>query len=147
MDEYKSEQIIEDQAASIRQLTMILGEAENSKSQMMATISHLEYSNETLEKRVENLNAEVDRLKTQVNTTCPGHTSQAAALRDLERIVDCVYRGYSTPKISLIKALRGMTGIGLKEAKNAIEGGDFYFNNEQPPMTLGDILQEALKNK
>lgn len=141
MDEYKSEQIIEDQAATIRQLTMMLSTANDSLSMKNSVISGLEYTNENLEKEKESLRVQL--VNSENKASC-GDVHVCEALRDLEVIVEYVRQGNGSVKIVLSKVLRDLTGIRLSEAKDAIEGGDFYFNK---PQTLGDIFEQAPKDK
>lgn len=54
-------------------------------------------------------------------------------------------RTEASQKIGLIRLLRALSGIGLKEAKEAVER---LFNSEPETLTLADIFaQEMYKNK
>ena len=49
-----------------------------------------------------------------------GEAGGAAAAEQTE--FDVVLTGFGDNKVSVIKAVRGITGLGLKEAKEAVEG-------------------------
>ncbi len=55
-----------------------------------------------------------------VAVAAPGADSGAAAEEQTE--FDVVLTGFGDNKVSVIKAVRGVTGLGLKEAKEAVEG-------------------------
>jgi large subunit ribosomal protein L7/L12 len=49
----------------------------------------------------------------------PGEGAAAAEEKD---VFDVVLTGFGDNKVAVIKAVRGVTGLGLKEAKDAVEG-------------------------
>jgi len=46
----------------------------------------------------------------------------AAAVEEEKTEFDVVLTGFGDNKVAVIKAVRGITGLGLKEAKDAVEG-------------------------
>ena len=46
----------------------------------------------------------------------------AAAVVEEQTEFDVVLTGFGENKVAVIKAVRGLTGLGLKEAKDAVEG-------------------------
>jgi large subunit ribosomal protein L7/L12 len=46
----------------------------------------------------------------------------AAAVVEEQTEFDVILTGYGENKVAVIKAVRSMTGLGLKEAKDAVEG-------------------------
>ena len=46
----------------------------------------------------------------------------AAAVVEEQTEFDVILTGYGENKVAVIKAVRGLTGLGLKEAKDAVEG-------------------------
>ena len=46
----------------------------------------------------------------------------AAAVVEEQTEFDVILTGFGENKVSVIKAVRGLTGLGLKEAKDAVEG-------------------------
>jgi large subunit ribosomal protein L7/L12 len=46
----------------------------------------------------------------------------AAAVVEEQTEFDVILTGFGENKVAVIKAVRGMTGLGLKEAKDAVEG-------------------------
>ena len=56
-----------------------------------------------------------------VAVAAPGAGGDAAAA-DEKTEFDVVLGGFGDNKVAVIKAVRGITGLGLKEAKEAVEG-------------------------
>ncbi|TQV73879.1 50S ribosomal protein L7/L12 [Aliikangiella marina] len=50
----------------------------------------------------------------------PGADAGAAAAEQTE--FDVIMKSFGSNKVAVIKAVRGITGLGLKEAKEAVEG-------------------------
>ena len=46
----------------------------------------------------------------------------AAAVEEEKTEFDVILTGFGENKVAVIKAVRGLTGLGLKEAKDAVEG-------------------------
>jgi large subunit ribosomal protein L7/L12 len=52
----------------------------------------------------------------------PAGGGEAAAAAEEKTEFDVVLAGFGDNKVAVIKAVRGLTGLGLKEAKDAVEG-------------------------
>ena len=58
-----------------------------------------------------------------VAVAAPGAGAEAgAAAAEEQTEFDVVLTGFGDNKVAVIKAVRGLTGLGLKEAKEAVEG-------------------------
>ena len=51
-----------------------------------------------------------------------GPAADAGAAAEEQTEFDAVMTRFGAPKVSVIKAVRALTGLGLKEAKDAVEG-------------------------
>ena len=51
----------------------------------------------------------------------PAATAEAAAPKEVQTEFDVVLEAFGTNKINVIKVVRAATGLGLKEAKDAVE--------------------------
>lgn len=58
----------------------------------------------------------------------------AAAVVEEQTEFDVILTGFGENKVAVIKAVRGLTGLGLKEAKDAVEGA---------PTTLKEGVNKA----
>lgn len=58
----------------------------------------------------------------------------AAAVVEEQTEFDVILTGFGENKVAVIKAVRGLTGLGLKEAKDAVEGA---------PTTLKEGVSKA----
>ncbi|WAK01758.1 50S ribosomal protein L7/L12 [Methylobacter sp. YRD-M1] len=52
----------------------------------------------------------------------PAAGAGAAAAAEEQTEFDVIMTGFGDNKVAVIKAVRGITGLGLKEAKDAVEG-------------------------
>jgi large subunit ribosomal protein L7/L12 len=57
-----------------------------------------------------------------VAVAAPGAGGDAGAAAEEQTEFDVVLAGFGDNKVAVIKAVRGLTGLGLKEAKEAVEG-------------------------
>lgn len=64
----------------------------------------------------------------------PGAGGDAAAAAEEQTEFDVVLTGFGDNKVAVIKAVRAITGLGLKEAKDAVEGS---------PSTLKEGVSKA----
>jgi len=58
----------------------------------------------------------------------------AAAVVEEQTEFDVILTGFGENKVAVIKAVRGLTGLGLKEAKDAVEGA---------PTTVKEAVNKA----
>ncbi len=73
----------------------------------------------------------------------PGEGAAAAEEKDE---FDVVLTGFGDNKVAVIKAVRGVTGLGLKEAKDAVEGTPSTLKEAAPKAEAEEIkktLEEA----
>jgi large subunit ribosomal protein L7/L12 len=71
-----------------------------------------------------------------VAVAAPGAGGGDAAAAEEQTEFDVVLTGFGDNKVAVIKAVRGLTGLGLKEAKAAVEGAP-------SPMKEGVSKEEA----
>jgi large subunit ribosomal protein L7/L12 len=57
-----------------------------------------------------------------VAVAAPGAGGDAGGAAEEKTEFDVVLTGFGDNKVAVIKAVRGLTGLGLKEAKEAVEG-------------------------
>lgn len=57
-----------------------------------------------------------------VAVAAPGAGGEAAEAAEEKTEFDVVLTAFGDNKVAVIKAVRGLTGLGLKEAKEAVEG-------------------------
>jgi large subunit ribosomal protein L7/L12 len=57
-----------------------------------------------------------------VAVAAPGAGAEGGAAAEEQTEFDVVLAGFGDNKVAVIKAVRGITGLGLKEAKEAVEG-------------------------
>lgn len=57
-----------------------------------------------------------------VAVAAPGAGGDAGGAAEEKTEFDVVLAGFGDNKVAVIKAVRGLTGLGLKEAKEAVEG-------------------------
>ena len=57
-----------------------------------------------------------------VAVAAPGAGGDAGAAAEEQTEFDVVLESFGDNKVAVIKAVRGVTGLGLKEAKEAVEG-------------------------
>ena len=74
-----------------------------------------------------------------------GPGGEAAAAEEKDEF-DVVLTGFGDNKVAVIKAVRGVTGLGLKEAKDAVEGTPSTLKEAAPKDEAEEIkktLEEA----
>jgi len=69
-----------------------------------------------------------------VAVAAPGAGGDAAAEAEEQTEFDVVLTSFGENKVAVIKAVRALTGLGLKEAKDAVEGA---------PNTLKEAVSKA----
>jgi large subunit ribosomal protein L7/L12 len=75
-----------------------------------------------------------------VAVAAPGAGAEGGAAAEEQTEFDVVLAGFGDNKVAVIKAVRGITGLGLKEAKEAVEGAP-------SPMKEGVSKEEAEEAK
>lgn len=72
--------------------------------------------------------------------------AEGAAAAEAQTEFDVVLTGFGEKKVGVIKAVRGLTGLGLKEAKTAVEGVPTNIKEGVPKEEAEDVkkqLEEA----
>lgn len=75
-----------------------------------------------------------------------GPAADAGAAAEEKDEFDVVMTSFGANKVSVIKAVRAITGLGLKEAKDAVEGAPSTIKEAAPKAEAEDIkkqLEEA----
>lgn len=69
----------------------------------------------------------------------------AAAVVEEQTEFDVILTGFGENKVAVIKAVRGLTGLGLKEAKDAVEGVPTVLKEGAPKAEAEDIKKQLLE--
>ena len=69
----------------------------------------------------------------------------AAAAVEEQTEFDVVLTGFGDNKVAVIKTVRGITGLGLKEAKDAVEGVPTVLKEGIPKAEAEDIKKQLLE--
>lgn len=69
----------------------------------------------------------------------------AVAVAEEQTEFDVVLTGFGENKVAVIKAVRGITGLGLKEAKDAVEGAPTTLKEAVSKAEAEDIKKQLLE--
>jgi large subunit ribosomal protein L7/L12 len=69
----------------------------------------------------------------------------AVAAAEEQTEFDVVLTGFGENKVAVIKAVRGITGLGLKEAKDAVEGAPTTLKEAVSKAEAEDIKKQLLE--
>lgn len=69
----------------------------------------------------------------------------AAAAVEEQTEFDVILTGFGDNKVAVIKTVRGITGLGLKEAKDAVEGAPTVLKEGIPKAEAEDIKKQLLE--
>jgi large subunit ribosomal protein L7/L12 len=69
----------------------------------------------------------------------------AAAVVEEQTEFDVILTSFGENKVSVIKAVRGITGLGLKEAKDAVEGVPTVLKEGIPKAEAEEIKKQLLE--
>jgi large subunit ribosomal protein L7/L12 len=69
----------------------------------------------------------------------------AAAAVEEQTEFDVILTGFGDNKVAVIKTVRGITGLGLKEAKDAVEGAPTVLKEGVPKAEAEDIKKQLLE--
>ncbi len=81
-----------------------------------------------------------------VAAAAPGGGGEAAAPAEEQTEFDVILASFGSNKVGVIKAVRGITGLGLKEAKDLVEGAPSPVKEGASKDEVADIkkqLEEA----
>ena len=79
-------------------------------------------SNMTVMEIVDLISAMEEKFGVSAATAVAAAAPVAAAVVEEQTEFDVILTGFGENKVAVIKAVRGLTGLGLKEAKDAVEG-------------------------
>ncbi|MGR9088242.1 MAG: 50S ribosomal protein L7/L12 [Gammaproteobacteria bacterium] len=79
-------------------------------------------SNMTVMEIVDLISAMEEKFGVSAAAVAVAAPAAAAAVVEEQTEFDVVLTGFGENKVAVIKAVRGITGLGLKEAKDAVEG-------------------------
>jgi len=79
-------------------------------------------SNMTVLEIVDLISAFEEKFGVSAATAVAAAPVAAAAVVEEQTEFDVILTGFGENKVAVIKAVRGLTGLGLKEAKDAVEG-------------------------
>ncbi|MGZ8190476.1 MAG: 50S ribosomal protein L7/L12 [Methylotenera sp.] len=80
-----------------------------------------------------------------VAVAAPAAGGAAAPVAEEQTEFDVVLTGFGENKVSVIKTVRGITGLGLKEAKDAVEGVPTVLKEGVPKAEAEDIKKQLLE--
>jgi large subunit ribosomal protein L7/L12 len=80
-----------------------------------------------------------------VAAAAPAAGGGAAAAAEEQTEFDVVLTGFGENKVAVIKAVRGITGLGLKEAKDAVEGAPTTLKEGVSKAEAEDIKKQLLE--
>ncbi len=69
----------------------------------------------------------------------------AAAVVEEQTEFDVILTGFGENKVAVIKAVRGITGLGLKEAKDAVEGAPTTLKEGVSKAEAEDVKKQLLE--
>lgn len=72
----------------------------------------------------------------------PAAGGEAAAAAEEQTEFDVVLTSFGSNKIAVIKAIRGITGLGLKEAKELVEGAPSKVKEGVDKATAEDVVNQ-----
>jgi large subunit ribosomal protein L7/L12 len=80
-----------------------------------------------------------------VAVAAPAAAGAATPAAEEQTEFDVVLTGFGENKVSVIKTVRGITGLGLKEAKDAVEGVPTVLKEGVPKAEAEDIKKLLLE--
>lgn len=80
-----------------------------------------------------------------VAVAAPAAGGAAAAVVEEQTEFDVVLTGFGENKVSVIKTVRTITGLGLKEAKDAVEGVPTVLKEGVPKAEAEEIKKQLLE--
>lgn len=80
-----------------------------------------------------------------VAVAAPAAGGAAAPVVEEQTEFDVILTGFGENKVSVIKTVRGITGLGLKEAKDAVEGVPTTLKEGVPKAEAEDIKKQLLE--
>jgi large subunit ribosomal protein L7/L12 len=102
-------------------------------------------SNMTVMEIVDLISAMEEKFGVSAATAVAAAPAAAAAAVEEQTEFDVILTGFGENKVSVIKTVRTITGLGLKEAKDAVEGVPTVLKEGIPKAEAEDIKKQLLE--
>ena len=99
-------------------------------------------SNMTVMEIVDLISAMEEKFGVSAAAAVAAAPSAAAAVVEEQTEFDVILTSFGENKVSVIKTVRGITGLGLKEAKDAVEGVPTVLKEGSPKAEAEDIKKQ-----
>lgn len=102
-------------------------------------------SNMTVMQIVDLISAMEEKFGVSAAAAVAAGPAVAAAVVEEQTEFDVILTGFGENKVAVIKAVRSITGLGLKEAKDAVEGVPTVLKEGAPKAEAEDIKKQLLE--
>jgi len=102
-------------------------------------------SNMTVMQIVDLISAMEEKFGVSAAAAVAAGPAVVAAVAEEQTEFDVILTGFGDNKVSVIKTVRGITGLGLKEAKDAVEGAPTVLKEGIPKAEAEDIKKQLLE--
>ena len=102
-------------------------------------------SNMTVMEIVDLISAMEEKFGVSAAAAVSAAPAAAAAVVEEQTEFDVILTGFGENKVSVIKTVRTITGLGLKEAKDAVEGVPTVLKEGIPKAEAEDIKKQLLE--
>lgn len=102
-------------------------------------------SNMTVMQIVDLISAMEEKFGVSAAAAVAAAPAAAAAVVEEQTEFDVILTGFGENKVAVIKAVRSITGLGLKEAKDAVEGVPTVLKEGAPKAEAEDIKKQLLE--
>jgi large subunit ribosomal protein L7/L12 len=102
-------------------------------------------SNMTVMEIVDLISAMEEKFGVSAAAAVAAGPAVAAAVVEEQTEFDVILTGFGENKVAVIKAVRSITGLGLKEAKDAVEGVPTVLKEGAPKAEAEDIKKQLLE--
>ncbi|MDO9214396.1 MAG: 50S ribosomal protein L7/L12 [Methylococcales bacterium] len=102
-------------------------------------------SNMTVMQIVDLISAMEEKFGVSAAAAVAAAPAAAAAAVEEQTEFDVILTGFGENKVAVIKAVRSITGLGLKEAKDAVEGVPTVLKEGAPKAEAEDIKKQLLE--
>ena len=99
-------------------------------------------SNMTIMEIVDLISAMEEKFGVSAAAAVVAAPAAAAAVVEEQTEFDVILTSFGENKVSVIKTVRGITGLGLKEAKDAVEGVPTVLKEGIPKVEAEDIKKQ-----
>lgn len=102
-------------------------------------------SNMTIMEIVDLISAMEEKFGVSAAAVAVAAPAAAAAVVEEQTEFDVILTSFGENKVSVIKTVRGITGLGLKEAKDAVEGVPTVLKEGIPKAEAEDIKKQLIE--